>query len=103
LQSAIRARFSARGLRARVGIFGMQRAKLLAVAAAFKQRTGLTSRAAGRIASQLAKSPFYAVYVEFGTQKMPARPFLLPSFRQKRRAILAGIAAAARKAISKVT
>jgi len=42
---------------------------------------------------------FHAPFIEFGTEKMPARPFFFPVWRARRKKIRARIAAAMRKAI----
>ena len=42
----------------------------------------------------------HAVYVELGTARMPARPFLLPAFSQGRGAAVQAVAAAIREAVN---
>lgn len=103
LKAAIKVRMSQGGLKARVGIFQMKDARLASASARLMAKRGFKKGRAIRTASALGGSPLYARWVEFGTRKMSARPYLFPTFREKRRAILAGIAAAARNAIRKAT
>lgn len=102
LKSAIRARISQKGLRARVGIFGMKNTRIAGAAAGLMQKHGMKKGKAARLASALGAAPLWARWIEFGTVKMAARPYLFPTFREKRRAILGGITAAAKKAIAGV-
>lgn len=99
LKAAIRARVSQRGLVARVGIFGIRKELLAGTAAGLRAARNISKRLAMRVASQLAGAPFYARFVEFGTQKTKAQPYLYPTFRQKRRAIRGAIVQAAVGAI----
>lgn len=104
LKAAIRARFSQKGLRARVGIFGptkRRKVQLAGVAAGLKARRGITLKRARKVTAQLAGDIFYARFVEFGTKKAAAQPFVYPPYRAKRRKIRADIVKAATKAIRK--
>lgn len=104
LKAAIRIRYSQKGLRARVGVFGptkRQRTRIAGVAAGLKAKRGLTLKKAKRIAQRLAGDVFYASFVEFGTQKMAAQPFIYPEFRAKRTKIRNEIVKAATTAIRK--
>lgn len=101
LKAAIKARFSQKGLVARVGIFGMKDTRLAGAAAGLMQKHGMKKSRAVRIASQLGAAPHYARWVEFGTTKMAAQPYLYPAFRQRRREIRQHIAQAATRAIKK--
>lgn len=47
--------------------------------------------------------PFYGIFVEFGTVKMRARPFLFPAFEAKRKAIFARIQKQVDRALEKVS
>lgn len=101
LKGAIKVRTSQGGLRARVGVFEMKDTRIAGAAAGLIAKHGLGKSRALRVASALGGGPIYARWVEFGTTKMAARPYLFPTFKEKRRAILAGIATAARDAIKK--
>ena len=102
LRDAIRARFSQKGLIARVGVFGAQSLRK-AARAAILMRAGVGKRRAKRMAEAKERDAFYARFVEFGTQKMAARPFLHPTFRAARRGMRGEIAAAVVRAIKKTT
>lgn len=45
------------------------------------------------------KNAFYARFVEFGTVKMPPRPFFFPVWRARRKKVQAGIRRAMKRAI----
>lgn len=70
----------------------------------FKVRT--RGRFAGRSQYRRTSDAYYWRFVEFGTEKMPARPFLRPAFENKKRDVVdefdiqlkRGVASAARKA-----
>jgi HK97 gp10 family phage protein len=46
--------------------------------------------------------PFYAIFIEFGTVRMRARPFLFPAFEARKRAVFARIRKAVDRALAKV-
>ena len=77
LRDSIRLRVTNKGLRARVGIFRISKAKRL----------------------KGAVSTFYAAFVELGTQYRKATPFLFPAFRARKTAARAAIASAAKTAL----
>ncbi len=101
LRDSIRARFSQKGLYVRVGIFGSTPVKK-AARAAILMRKGLKRGRAKRLAEAAERDAFYARFVEFGTVKMPARPFVYPSFRGRRVAFGKELAGAVVRAIKKV-
>ncbi len=101
LKAAIRARFSQKGLVARVGIFGMKDTRIAGAAAGLMQKHGIKKSRAIRIASALGGAPLYARWVEFGTTKTPAQPYLNPTFRSKRERIRGEIVRATVQALKK--
>lgn len=104
LKAAIKVRMSQKGLRARVGVFGptkRQRVRLAGVAAGLKAKRGGSLKRAKRIAQRLGGDVFYASFVEFGTKKAAAQPFVYPTFRAKRQKIRGDIVKAAVKSIRK--
>lgn len=100
LRDAIRPRFSQKGLYVRVGIFGAQAARKAARAAVLT-RKGVKRSRAKRLAEAAERDVFYARWIEFGTTKMRAQPFLYPTFRRHRAAFRGEIAGAVVKAIRK--
>lgn len=48
------------------------------------------------------KKAYYAMFVEFGTKKMPARPFMTPAFEANKAEGIERIGAAVDKALAKV-
>jgi HK97 gp10 family phage protein len=50
-----------------------------------------------------ASDPFYWRFVEFGTEKMKATPFLRPAFEQEKEAALADFSASLARGIARVT
>lgn len=98
LKSTIRARYSQKGLRVRVGVFGsgrtMNRAALLVAV------KGVSRRKALRAAGKSTRDAFYARFIEFGTVKMPARSFIHETWIQRRSIVRARILDAARKVIA---
>lgn len=72
---------------------GRLRANLSAKASrdGLSAKIGIRGKRAGRRA-------FYGMFVEFGTVKMPARPFLQPAFEANRKRVSAGV----RKALQSV-
>ena len=79
LRDSIRMRVTNKGLRARVGIFRISKAKRL----------------------KGAVDTFYAAFVELGTQYRKATPFLFPAFRARKTSGRAAITAAAKTVLQK--
>lgn len=101
LRNAIRFRLRQKGLSAQVGIFNVKPQQKAAVAVGLMRGRGLGKRQAAKVASQLARDPFYARFIEYGTRHAAAQPFLWPAFRAKRRAIRAAIIQATVKGLKK--
>lgn len=78
LRDDIRARFSNKGLRARIGVFRQTK----------RQR-------------EKGVDTFYAAFVELGTQFRKATPFLFPAFRSRKTPGRADITKAAKEALQK--
>ena len=99
LERRIQARFSQKGLIARVGIFGISRKKATYIAKGLRAKYGFKGSRAGRIASLLLKDPYYARFVERGTVKMKARPFLFNTYGARRTKISSNIVKSATTAL----
>ena len=63
--------------------------------------TQLVLRANGRIAKVYVDDPYYWRFHEFGTKKMPARPFLGPALEQSRQQAIDAMAKLLHKAVIK--
>jgi HK97 gp10 family phage protein len=87
LSRSIRARYSSGGLVAKVGLFGLSKQRLAAATAGLRMKQGISRGRALRVASALGRNPFYARFVEFGTRRTPAQPYLYTTFGAKRPAI----------------
>lgn len=82
LRDSIQMRITNKGLRARVGIFRISKAKRL---------------------KQGAVDTFYAAFVELGTRYRKATPFLFPAFRQYKTTGRAAITKAAKVALREMS
>lgn len=79
LRDSIKARYSNKGLRARIGVFRFTKRQI----------------------AKGAVDTFYAAFVELGTQYRKATPFLFPAFRARKTKGRAEIARAAKDALQK--
>lgn len=73
-------------------------ARSLAIKTSLNKRTGTVTARLG-----VSKDAYYALqFVELGTAKMPARPWLLPAFVSSEDAMLQGLAAEMRKRVERI-
>lgn len=101
LRDALALRVRARGLKVQVGLF--RNSSAIARTKKALKAQGVMGRGLNRAARALVdmSDTFYARFVEFGTVKMRARPFLLPAAALYRSRIHAAVARAARDSLKK--